>query len=525
LPPDSRLSPQLRRRLRKFFTWVTLRKAVQLSSLAAFLILFVTSRQSGLDPSLLNLPMRLDLLAMLANALASKSFLIGSSVAIIVLILTLVAGRAWCGWLCPLGATLDILTPRRKKYDESKAPSASWRTVKYGLLLTTLVAALFGNLTLLIFDPLTIFFRTLTVSVWPPLDQLTISLERGLAGVDFLQDPLSSFDSALRPAILPSLPLYYRDVLLFAAVFVAVVALNWIAPRFWCRYLCPLGALLGLLSKVAVFRRVVGESCKDCAVCSARCPTGTIDPNRGYASDPSECTMCLDCLELCPRSSIRLAPGLKPASWQKYDPSRRQFFASIGLAIAGVAIFQSGASAARQPSNLIRPPGAAANDLLLKCVRCGECIRACPTGALQPAQLESGLEGLWTPVVVPRLGPCSFGCNACGQMCPVQAIPPLNLADKQQTVIGRAYIDKNRCIAWADHRACIVCEEMCPVADKAVKLETQEVDLGDGVMVTVQLPSVFRELCIGCGICEYKCPVNGDAAIRVYVPEKFSLYE
>ena len=524
MPPDALFSARFQHRLLKFFNWITLRKSVQLAALAAFLQFFITARQSGLDNSTLNLPMRLDPLAMLANALASKTFLAGSSVAILVLILTLVAGRAWCGWLCPLGTTLDILTPRRKKFDESTAPAPTWRSVKYGLLLTTLVAALFGNLTLLVFDPLTILFRTLTVSVWPPLDQITLSLERSLAQVPFLQDPLSSFDSAVRPAILPNLPLYYRDVLLFAVVFFGVVALNWIAPRFWCRYLCPLGALLGLLTKVAIFRRVVGEGCKDCGICSSRCPTGTIDPDRGYASDPSECTLCLDCLEQCPRSSIRLAPGFKPAAWQKYDPSRRQALASIGLAVAGVALFQSSASAARQASDLIRPPGSITSNLISKCIRCGECISVCPLGALQPARLESGLEGFWTPIVVPRLGPCVFSCNNCGQVCPVQAIPPLALEEKQQTVIGRAYIDKNRCIAWADHTDCIVCEEMCPVADKAIKLDTQEINLADGSTVTVKLPEVFRERCIGCGICEYKCPVNGDAAIRVYVPEKFSIY-
>jgi len=180
LPLDTSASGRLKRRFRKALNWVSLRKVVQLSSLAAFLYLFVTSRQSGLANDTLNLPMRLDPLGMLANALASKTFLAGSSIAILVIILTLIAGRAWCGWLCPLGTTLDILTPHRKKFDEAKAPAPTWRSVKYGLLLTTLIAALFGNLTLLALDPLTILFRTLTISVWPPVDQLTISLGRSL---------------------------------------------------------------------------------------------------------------------------------------------------------------------------------------------------------------------------------------------------------------------------------------------------------------------------------------------------------
>ena len=143
-------------------------------------------------------------------------------------------------------------------------------------------------------------------------------------------------------------------------------------------------------------------------------------------------------------------------------------------------------------------------------------MRACPTSGLQPAVAEAGLEGLWTPILAPRLGYCDYSCNACGQVCPVEAIPPLSLEEKREQVIGQAYIDQNRCIPWADNVDCIVCEEMCPVPDKAIKLEVVEVRTADGHLVRVQRPHVIREQCIGCGICEYKCPLNGQAAIRVY---------
>lgn len=119
---------------------------------------------------------------------------------------------------------------------------------------------------------------------------------------------------------------------------------------------------------------------------------------------------------------------------------------------------------------------------------------------------------------MPRIGYCDYSCNACGLVCPVRAIPPLSLPEKRGRVIGQAYIDKNRCIPWADHRDCIVCEEMCPVPDKAIKLERVDVPHPDGGMVSIQQPYVVRERCNGCGICEYKCPVNGESAIRVYAP-------
>jgi ferredoxin len=172
----------------------------------------------------------------------------------------------------------------------------------------------------------------------------------------------------------------------------------------------------------------------------------------------------------------------------------------------------------RDHPRLIRPPGAQENNLLAKCIRCGECSRACPTSAIQPAIAEAGLEGLWTPVLIPRIGYCDYSCSACGQVCPVQAIPPLSLLEKRQHVIGKAYIDRNRCIPWADEQPCGVCEEMCPVPDKAIELEELEVRDAEGGLLTVQRPHVVRERCIGCGICEYQCPLSGPAAIRVHVP-------
>jgi polyferredoxin len=516
---------------RPYGRWITVRKLVQYLALLAFFTLFVAARRGSWPPNLVNIPLRLDPLTVLANLLASKTFLAGSALALLVLILTLVFGRAWCGWLCPLGTTLDLLSLKRWRLalrgkeasgkrleDRDGDPADGWRGVKYGLLLTILIAALFGNLSLLIFDPLTILFRTLTISVWPAVDQLLTAIETALYPLPALAGPISELDLWLRPSLLPSEPVFYRQAILFAAVFAGVVGLNLFAERFWCRYLCPLGGLLGLISKVALFRRAVSSECKGCTICTQVCPTGTVDPQKGYASDPSECTMCLDCLESCPRSTIQFTTRFSPAAWNHYDPSRRQALASFGLAIAGLALFRSDALAKREDPHNLRPPGARENDLLEKCVRCGECMRACPTSALQPALSESGLEGLWTPLLIPRLGYCDYSCTACGPACPVQAIPVLDLEEKRLQVIGKAYINQNRCIAWSDHKDCIVCEEMCPLPEKAVYLQEAEVKDSQGATLMIQLPSVDRDLCIGCGICEYRCPVSGEAAIRVYVP-------
>jgi ferredoxin len=497
--------------------WIRLRKSVQYASLFVFVALFVWSRRGGWPPSVVNLPMRLDPLTMLAHVLASRTVLASSALALLTVLLTIVTGRAWCGWLCPLGTILDLLSPRssgRVQVD----PPRSLRRAKYALLLIILAAALLANLTLLVFDPLALLFRTLSASVWPGVDQLVTNAQAALYRTRALRPLLSGLDSLLRPKILPPDPAYYRYTWLYGGVFGAIVLLNLLSRRFWCRYLCPLGALLGLVSKGAIVRRKVNNRCTKCGVCAEVCPTGTILASEDYASDPSECTMCLECLRACPYSAIEFSSSSNPMIWREYSPSRREALIALGTAVAGISLFRSDASTAREHPTLIRPPGARENQLLSKCIRCAECSRACPTSAIQPAILESGLEGLWTPVIVPRIGYCDYSCNACGQVCPVQAIPRLTLEEKRARAIGKAYINTDRCLPWADQQPCGVCEEMCPVPDKAIKLDEIELQNDSGRAARLQRPVVIRDRCIGCGICEFKCPVNGEAAIRVFVP-------
>jgi MauM/NapG family ferredoxin protein len=511
-----------RARRGKVRPWRTARRLVQYVALLAFLALFVGARSSGWPTSLANLPIRLDPLAMLAYGIASRTVIAGSAVALVTVALTLVFGRAWCGWLCPLGTVLDLLSLRRWR-GRRQPPSEGWRSAKYGMMIAILGAATLANLSLLIFDPLTLLLRTLSTSVWPGAERLLSMAEVTLYRLRPVRPAIEVLDEALRPALFPAEPLFYRWALPLAGVLVGIVLLDLLAERFWCRYLCPLGGLLGVLSKAALVQREVGSECKQCDLCARVCPTGTIQPSKGYASDPGECTMCVECLESCPGADVQFSLRLRTPRWQGYDPSRRQVLAVLGATVAGVALLRADQAAKRESPYLIRPPGAGENDLLAKCVRCGECIRACPTAAIQPSLAEAGLEGLWTPVLVPRLGYCDYACNACGWACPVQAIPPLTLEEKRQRVIGKAFVDQNRCIPWADFRDCIVCEEMCPIPDKAIVLEQYEGPNALGETVLVKRPRVLRDRCIGCGICEYKCPAVGEAAIRVYAPSSGGL--
>jgi MauM/NapG family ferredoxin protein len=493
--------------------WIVVRKTVQYVALAVFLFLFLISRQDSAGKDYIAYFLRFDPLLALTSLLASRTLLAVTVIELIAaVLLALVVGRAWCGWLCPLGTTLDIFS--FKKTAAKKMPE-ELRAAKYGLLLVMLVSAVLGNLTLLIFDPLTILYRTLTSAIHPALNQILTVVETSLYPVPFLQGLVTWLEDTLRPGIFPLDPLYFQQALLFGLFFLAIIGLNKQAPRFWCRYLCPTGALLGLISKVSIFRRETSESCRNCAICSRACPTGTIDPGNGFRSDPGECTLCLVCFMNCPDSTLTAHSPLSTAPWNSYNPGRRQVLTSAAISVAGLALFRSQGLQEHPDVRLLRPPGALDDRILSTCLRCGACMRVCPTNVIQPAGMDTGLERLWTPVMVPERGFCEFTCNLCGQVCPVEAIPPLPLDQKQTTVIGKAYIDQNHCIAWSDHKMCMVCEEMCPLPEKAITLV--ETEIRDAVNSTrvIRVPQVDRTKCIGCGVCEFRCPVIGEAAIRV----------
>ncbi|MBN1249893.1 MAG: 4Fe-4S binding protein, partial [Anaerolineae bacterium] len=418
---------------------------------------------------------------------------------------------------CPLGTVLGWLSPKRGRWDRRK-PDDGWRAVKYLTLLCLVVASLLGNQTLLFLDPMTIATRTLAIAVWPALKNAVYGAEAVLYRLPFLWDPLDAVHEAVVYPVFRDIESAFSLAVPVLLFFGLLVSLNWWAERAWCRYFCPLGGLLALISKFALVRRDVGETCARCALCGGNCPTDTIDPERGYESDPAECIVCYDCIVDCTREGVGfrwLGKRWHRAEVREYDPKRRQLLVTAGVAVAGVALAGAEPITQRTPPVLIRPPGALSPEFETLCVRCGECMRVCPTQGLQPALFEAGLQNVLTPRLEPRLGYCDYRCTACGDVCPTQAIPRLALEVKQITPIGLAHVDRDRCLPWAYNIPCIVCEEACPVPEKAIRLEVAEVLNGQGQLVTIQRPTVIRELCIGCGICEYQCPMGGDSAIRV----------
>lgn len=500
--------------------WRRLRQAVQVVTFILFLYLLFAALQRRVAFPLADLFFRFDPLSALGAMLSSREWLPRLAPALVTVGVTLVLGRVWCGWVCPFGTLLEWLgVPRANR--RARALSPHWRSVKYLLLVAALGGALAGSVALLVLDPLALLTRTMTTVLLPGLDYALTALFTALYPLPLFQGVIGGLEGLLRGPVLPVRQPVFAGNALIALIFVTIVGLNALAGRFWCRYLCPLGALLALISRVSLLRPFIGDACTRCGRCNTVCGVGAIEREEDFRIVPAECTVCLDCLATCHEAGIGFRPAIGqrrgwPAPAEGYDPTRRRLLAALGAGVAGVVVMRTGAGAQRPSPALIRPPGAQDEaEFLSRCLRCSQCMKVCPTSGLQPTFLEGGVEAFWTPRLVPRLGYCNYGCHACGQICPSGAIPSLDLDAKRQAVLGVAVIDRNRCLPWAHGTPCIVCEEMCPVSPKAIRLEEVSVIDARGEPAVVQQPHMVSDRCIGCGICEYQCPVEGDAAIRV----------
>lgn len=491
------------------------RRISQWACLAGFLWLFLQTEYRGLDqlPYPVGLLFRIDPLAALADLLAPGAFhwqLLWP--ALLVLVLTAFFGRFFCGWICPLGTTLDASGRLIGRGRNLGRPA--WRGGKYYLLFGLIAAGLAGVQQFGLLDPLALFLRALTLAFYPVYNLFANSL------FDFFYDHRVPLVSPLLDNLYP----FWRDHLmafqqpvfllgLFTlVVFFAVLLLEKVERRFWCKNLCPLGALLGICAKHALYRREPAELCTDCRLCSSACRMdATVD--RGHLE--TECIRCYDCQDYCPAERIRFASGAPGRQPGGIDLGRRGVVTSLAAGVVGASVVRIAPVTDRRNPYLLRPPGAVAEaEFLRRCVRCGECMKVCIGRALQPALLEAGPAGLWTPQVVPRIGYCEYNCTLCGQVCPTGAISKLPIEKKRQFIIGLAVFDKNRCLPLAKGVECLVCEEHCPTGEKAIVFDEKHL-LVDGRLKTVKLPRVVEKRCIGCGICETKCPLEGASAIRV----------
>lgn len=517
-----------------------MRTGVQIGSSALFLGLFVlaatgaaTGAARGLGKAI---PVDLYFLAdpllgitawLTAPFEVGPLLLVALAAAAVLLLGTVVFGRVFCGFLCPLGACLDWTAPSRRPKPSTLEAIRRGRWIGHALLLVLVVAAVAGIPLAYLFDPLAILWRGLALALYP-LALAAAGL--GLDGARLLLEQLAS----TTPLAVSVPHRVFAGAVVSALLLGAILVANRVAPRLWCRTACPLGALLSIAgARPWLRRRVDADACLACTRCRTACPLGAIAPRADETSDgraeaPSaECLVCLRCADVCPAGavSVRFEPpfgrrrGTRRAAPAVREPdadgalpagmlSRRRFLGGTACGLGGVLVLDRVPwPAGGAGGGTLRPPGSASeDDLLDRCVRCGVCMQACPTNVIQPDLLPAGVGGFFAPKVVMRLGGCDPECLRCGEVCPTGALRPLSPEAKKSWVFGTAVVDAERCArtsrrdgggeaALPELEDCRACVEVCPY-------EAFEPGPMPGAA-----PRVIAERCTGCGLCEFRCPV------------------
>ncbi len=490
-----------------------LRIISQASFFCLFMYLLLVTRFSGKDSiGPVERFFHFDPLLGLATFLASRQFLSVFLWALATVLITVLFGRYVCGWACPFGAVLQFFSfiIKKMKWHAPKPPDSRLLFLKYAILAAVLAASIFTLNLAGYLDPLSFLYRSFIAAVLPAIaaaGETTVST-LSTAGAATVGD---SFTNTLQTVRINKT--FYQGMLI-GLTFLTVVLLNLYRERFWCRYLCPTGALLALLARWNLVKvRVDAANCTQCGICTRNCQTqATPFPNRDW--QPSECVYCYSCASRCPTQAIAFPVSASTAGTKAVDIPRRKWLFSAVLGLSIVPLFRLSPLTERPSAKRIRPPGALPEpQFLSSCVKCGACMKVCPTNALQPASTQAGPEGFWTPVLVPRIGYCEYYCSLCTQVCPTGAIRELTIREKTKIKIGSAWINKDRCIPYALGRPCTVCEEKCPTSPKAIQLIESEVPMPDGAVEYQAFPVVDLDVCIGCGICETLCPVSDDPAI------------
>ncbi len=479
---------------------------------------------------------------------------------LIIVITTMAVGRIYCSALCPLGILQDVVIRLAKWLKRKSAPTPYARPqtwLRQTFLWATVAAAMagFGGFALSLLDPYSDFAR-IASDVFRPLLTLANNSAAGIAErlggkVLFHVQPHWARLGAL------ALPLF---------LLLLIVALAAWRGRLYCNTVCPVGTILGWLSQRAVFRLQIDKSaCLRCAACLRACKAQCIDLH-SRTIDFSRCVACYNCIGVCEeqaigyrfvssRETVGSAP-LAPAAYPRSAPEkattcslqsqlatrksqirsaacensidlpRRAFLSQAIVGILGatgagglLAVEVSRrerprgkAAGSGKPENyspVICPPGSSSiGDFLNRCTACHLCITECPTAVLQPAFLEYGWRGLMKPRMDYSVAFCNFDCRRCGEVCPDGAIALLGLSAKHLTKIGEAQFDRDTCVVVTNGTDCAACSEHCPT--KAVST-TPYLNKGKNL----RLPSVKKELCVGCGACEYACPAKPNKAIKV----------
>lgn len=432
---------------------------------------------------------------------------------ILILILTFIIGRFYCSALCPLGILQDIMIRVEKWFHKRKVlrfKKATWW--RYGFLVLAAVSLLTGFMAVFnLLDPYSNFGRIFS-SLVKPLIILTNNLASVMIGESgpFIINryPIRGFD--VPTIVYPSL------------IAVLLLYLTWRHQRLFCNLICPVGTLLGLISRYSLFKISLDKTiCNQCGKCSTKCKANCIDI-KTQEIDYSRCVLCFDCIGPCPDKGVKLGriPATRyiddrQASANLNQASRRRFIGSAFLiGVAGhlfaqkkdTTVFEKPTTIPEKKSGAVTPPGSrSVQEFTTKCIACHLCVSACPTQVLQPSMLHYGLQGFLMPHMDYHANFCNFECVACGRACPTGAIEEITIEEKKTIQLGKTTFVKENCVVYTYNTACGACSEHCPT--KAVHM----VPYLNGLTI----PEVNQSICVGCGACEYACPTIPYKAIYV----------
>ncbi len=523
--------------------WQRRRRISQIFFLLLFLGLLIFTSLRALPGTTSDIhvrgPVRLffewDPLVAITNAIASHALYRGLLWSLVILLPTLFLGRFFCGWICPMGSLQHLVgnMPSESKRGKARVESnryQRWQTVKYVVLIAGLVAAAFGSMAIGWLDPFSLLVRSIGLSILPAFNYAARAVLAPFATSRIAA--IKGFGEVVQ-AVLNALVLEFRQphfsqALVLGILFLVILAASLRVTRFWCRSICPLGALLGAVSRWSVLGlHKDSAQCNNCNHCLLHCQGGD-DPVGNAPWRKSECLMCMNCLDSCPEHALAFRFFRKEKEVASPDLGRRRTLTGLAAGVVVVPLLRANTGLGKSRNDrLLRPPGALDEpDFLARCIRCSECMKVCPNNALQPTLEEAGLEGLWSPTLVPRIGYCEPSCVLCSEVCPTGAIWQITPREKgwvvgvgtaqsQPVRLGTAFYDRGRCLPWAMATDCIVCEEWCPVSPKAIYLEEAEVVDSAGKTKTVKQPRVDPNLCVGCGACEYACPLQERPAVYV----------
>jgi polyferredoxin len=531
---------------------VKIRRAYEVLFLGMFLFFLLVTDLRYLKGWPVSIFLEATPLVAVATALTTHTIYRNLVWGLVILAVTMMLGRVWCNWMCPFGILHHLFgwigNRRNVKQSIEINRYKSIYQIKYWILAAMLAMASLWIVPTIYHAPGKVaeaYASTDLKSTGPMrvVDAIGLGVARSAreakVGNSTLQigllDPIALTVRSMTTSVLPTAHLATESIYterreywfawVVGLIFFGLLVANWWIPRFFCRVLCPLGALLGVFSRFALWRIDRDPvRCTDCDLCLKSCE-GASDPHKDLRK--SECFVCLNCIEECPHDALsyRFLPR-KASEITAPEVGRRSI---VMASLFGLLFFPMARTSGRVRKNwsqkVIRPPGSVAEDeFLRRCIKCDQCIRVCPTNVLQPALFEGGIEGLWTPIMISKMGWCELNCTLCSQVCPTGAIREISIAEKLgagpfeskgPVKTGTAFYNRGRCLPWAMDTHCVVCEEVCPVSPKAIF--TRNVTITDrwGAVKELKRPFIDPEKCIGCGICEHECPVKGDPAVYV----------